>query len=129
MKNSFKAVLAIGLVLVLAVGVTGCTTTSGPAIKMEAFKVGASEYAGVSYVKLNVSITNDHAGTVRIATSNFLLDDSTGQVNMPVNPSHETVLTNGHSAVATINFPIADGSHPQTLKYFDGTNEVECTVS
>ena len=128
MKKRFKGVLAVGLVLMMAVAVTGCTSTSGTAIQMSVFKVTTTEYSGTTYATLNVSVLNDHAGTVRISTSNFLLDDSTGQVNDHTGTAKTAVLDNGDSAIVTITFPIAAGSHPQTLKYFDGTNKAECTV-
>jgi hypothetical protein len=133
MKNNLKIWLAIGLVLVMAIAVTGCTTTTGPALTMEAKYVSTTTIAGTPAVKINATIDNHHAGTIKVSSSNFLLMGSDGTSHKSVATSAglssaDIVIDNGEGSWTLMSFYLTPGTHPQELTYFDGTNKVTCNV-
>jgi hypothetical protein len=93
-----------------------------------------SVVTGGPVAKINATITNENAGTIRISSSNFLLEDSNTSVHKPVSASAgmsstDVVVDNGEGAWMQMNFYIDAGSHPTELTYFDGTNKVVSPVS
>ena len=133
-KNKLKIGLALGLVLVMAVAVTGCTTsnTSTPstsALTMTAKQVSTSTLNGEPVAKINATIQNEHAGTIRLTRSNFELEDYSSQVHSPISTSGGGItIDNGEGAWMQTSFYIAEGSHPTKLTSYDGTNKVVCSV-
>ena len=134
MKNKLKIGFGIVLVMmVMAVAVTGCTTSNigstGTALTMSARQVSSTTLYGEPVVKINATIHNDHAGTVRLSSNNFELMDSTSRVHAPiVSSSSGITVENGEGAWMQVSFYIVDGSHPTELTYYDGTNKVTCSV-
>jgi hypothetical protein len=131
MNNKLKIGLFVGVILVMLVAVTGCTTsnTSGPALTMTAKLEKTITVAGAPAVMINASITDNHAGNIRLVGTNFEMEDSTSTIHGPItNTGSGVTLENGDSAWMLRSYYIEAGSHPVTLTYFDGTNKMTCQV-
>jgi hypothetical protein len=89
-----------------------------------------SSYSGYDIAKVNMTVNNEHAGTIRVTDSNFELQDSTTAVHSPITTSGGGItISEGESAYMQRSFYIVEGSHPTELTYYDGTNKVVCPVS
>ena len=119
-------IILIGIVIVMSVA--GCTST-GPALSMHKTSVTKVTYLGYQAYRVNASIYNEHAGTLKIDTNNFILSDSNSYTNTPVATAHSVIiLENGEAASVSIVFIVTDGTTPSELTYYDGTNKVVCSI-
>lgn len=129
MNNLFKAGLVVSIVIVLAIAVTGCTTTSKPALMMNAKQTSSGTLYGQAIVKVNATVENDHAGNIRITSNNFEMLDSSGAVHQALGSTTAGItISNGESSWTLMTFYIEQGAHPTEMTYFDGNNKVTCPV-
>ena len=137
MNNKWLKIGVIAsILLILVVTTSGCVSTppialpGTPALTMTARQVDTSTLFGAQTVKIRAEIQNEHAGTIRLSTSNFLLTDSSDGVHKTISSySADNVVDNGEGVWFEATFYITAGSHPTELTYFDGTNKMVCPVN
>jgi predicted small secreted protein len=136
MKNTLKIGLTVALVLAMSLSVAGCTSntsTSGQALTLTATQVPVNEsvtdYYGANAVAINATITNNNAGTFKLSSDNFFLTDSSGHIEQPVSPTTSDVSDSGNWITTPMYFQITQGTTPATLRYYDGTHDISCSVS
>jgi len=130
--------IAVLFLVVASLLVSGCTSpttsntsTTGPALTMSA-RWQSHEYDVYNgeTVTINATVNNEHAGTLKLSTDNFLMQDSARYEHTALgNKPAVTIVENGEYSVFTIHFPIGAGASPTALTYYDGTNKVDCTIN
>jgi hypothetical protein len=134
-KIALKMFLVLGLPAVLIVSVSGCTsnTSNNSAISIAATQAPVPANVTAYYgevIGINVTVNNDHAGTLKISTDNFYLTDSGNRVTQPVSSTVTWVTHSGERGWTDVMyFRISPGTQPSKLEYSDGTNDVTCQVS
>ncbi|MFZ0011854.1 MAG: hypothetical protein WAL97_08120 [Halobacteriota archaeon] len=140
----FKPIAAITVLSLVAASllVSGCTSpttspttsnnsTTSPALTMTAtYKQDDHDaYTGTTF-NVTAVVYNDHAGTLKLSTDNFILSDSAGYTHTALGTRPAVVLSeNGESDFLWMHFQVSAGTTPSNLTYYDGTNKVECTIS
>ncbi len=140
MKNTLKIGLAVALVLVMSLAVAGCTSNSSSSngadqsqqsLTLTATQVPANDsivaYYGANVVIINATFNNNNAGTFKISSDNFYLTDSSGYSHSPVSPVATDVADSGYSSWMWVYFQVSSGT-PSTLRYYDGTHDISCSV-
>ena len=130
--KKIKCVLVVGALLIF--GAVGCTSPSnpvtGPALTMSATYANGnySAYYG-QIIVVTADVTNNHAGTLKLSTDNFIMQDSKGYTHTTIGHPAVMLLENSEGATPTINFQTTAGAIPSSLTYYDGTNKITCTIN
>jgi predicted small secreted protein len=140
MDNTLKIGLVVALVLVMSLSVAGCTSNnstsnsgSDQALVLTATQIPVNDtitsYYGNNVIQINATITNNNAGTFKTSTDNFYLQDSSGHTSNPVNPVRTDVSDTGYYQTIPLFFTVNSGATPSSLRYYDGTRDISCSVS
>jgi hypothetical protein len=137
MKNTLKIGFMVASVLVMSLAVAGCTSntsnTSGQALTIAATTTPANatlkNYYGNNVVVVNATITNNNAGTFKISSDNFYLSDSGGYTHQPLNTPNTAMSDSNAYTWMWLYFRLDSGTTPASLRYYDGTHDVSCSVS
>src|ERR1019366_6724845 len=140
MKNNLKIGLAVALVLVMSLAVAGCTNNTsnggnqgGQALTLSATQVPANDsvvaYYGNGVVVVNATVANNNAGTFKISSDNFYLGDSGGYSHQALGTAHSDMSDSNTFTWMWLYFSLNSGMTPASLRYYDGTHDISCSVS
>lgn len=96
------------------------------ALEMVAFK---EPNPNANVIRINTTIFNNHAGTFKLSTDNYYLTDSSGTIYKPINTVSTSVSDSDTWQRIVLNFQLKAGATPKTLRYYDGTHDINCTVT
>jgi hypothetical protein len=85
--------------------------------------------SGYGAIMINATINNRHAGTFKLSTNNFFLTASNSRFYQPVGGVFTSVSDNDHYNWFLLPFQLDAGATPTTLRYYDGTHDLSCTVT
>jgi len=118
------------LLLVASLSVAGCTSSGSLTINSASVAAHPSTYYdgnGKHVVELTASMTNQNAGTVKLAYSNWYLQGKDGTVynSLTAGSDNSAISQNGETFTSYPWFLVKDGFQPAKVTYNDGQNTAE----
>ena len=147
MRNKLIVGLAAVLVLAMSLAVAGCISNnstsnnsasnsenSGQALTMTAAQVApippsVTTYYGDDAVMINVTLTNNHAGTFKVSGDDFYMQDTSDHLHQPLGATQSSILHENAWVTVPLVFQLQPGTTAAAIEYNDGTHDLNCIVS